>query len=129
MADDEDSAQVTGSCLCGAVRFAIDGPMREVVYCHCPICRRAASNFVAYSACARDSLTIAGARKLKWYKSSASVRRGFCKECGSQLFWESAHKAEISVSAGSLDPPTGLRAGKHIHVEYAPDYERPQETQ
>ena len=124
MADRNESAEATGSCLCGAVRFSIRGPMRAVTYCHCAICRRAASNVVAYTACAPESIEIEGLRKLKWYRSTPAVRRGFCKECGSQLFWESAHEPTLSVSAGSLDQPTGLRPGAHIHLEYVPDYER-----
>lgn len=124
MADQSESARATGGCLCGAVRFSIHGPMREVVYCHCAMCRRASSHWVAYTACAPESLQVAEQRKLKWYKSSPGVRRGFCRECGSQLFWESARAAHISVSAGSLDQPTGLRSGKHKHLEYVPDYER-----
>ena len=124
MANQNEVMRVTGSCLCGAVRFSVHGPMREVVYCHCAMCRRASSHYVAYTACAPDALEIADRRKVKWYKSSPSARRGFCKDCGSQLFWEPAHGRHLSISAGSLDQPTGLRSGKHTHTEYAPDYEQ-----
>jgi hypothetical protein len=123
-----DEAQASGSCLCGAVRFTIRGAMREVLYCHCAMCRRASSHYAAYTACSVDALDIADSRSLKWYKSSPMARRGFCKKCGSQLFWENVGQAHISVSAGSLDQPTGLRAGEHIFVEHDPDYERGAES-
>jgi len=41
--------QVTGSCLCGAVRYAIAGALRDVVLCHCAMCRRTHGHVSAYS--------------------------------------------------------------------------------
>jgi hypothetical protein len=31
---------VTGSCLCGAVRYEVEGPATEVTHCHCGMCRK-----------------------------------------------------------------------------------------
>ena len=121
---DGAAPRATGSCLCGAVRFAVHGRLRDVSYCHCVMCQRASSHHVAYTACAPDALVVADRRKLRWYQSSPEVRRGFCGTCGSQLFWEPAHGRHISVSAGSLDQPTGLRPGKHIHRDQIADYDR-----
>mgnify|MGYP000297084842 CR=1 len=116
--------RATGSCLCGAVRFSIQGEMRDVVYCHCVMCQRALTHFGAFTACAPEALSIENTRKLKWHRSSPEARRGFCSQCGSQLFWEPTHKRHVSVSAGSLDQPTGLRPGPHQYVEHDPDYDR-----
>ena len=88
------------------------------------MCQRAASHHVAYTACEPTALVVADRRKLKWYRSSPQSRRGFCGTCGSQLFWEPVDGRSISVSAGSLDQPTGLRPGKHIHREQMADYDR-----
>ena len=114
----------TGSCLCGAVRFAIHGALRDVTYCHCVMCQRVLTHYAAYTACAPEALKVAGERHLRWYRSSPVSRRGFCKSCGSQLFWEPAHREHISISAGSLDQPTGLRPGKRIYTEHVADYDR-----
>jgi hypothetical protein len=40
------------------------------------------------------------------------------------LFWAPSHGRHVSISAGSLDQPTGLRAGPHQYLEHAPDYDR-----
>ena len=40
----------TGSCLCGAVACALDGPLRDVVACHCAMCRKTHGHFAAYTA-------------------------------------------------------------------------------
>jgi hypothetical protein len=50
------------------------------------------------------------------------ARRGFCHECGSNLFWEPDTKTHISITAGTLDKPTGLTAAAHICVESIGDY-------
>ena len=116
--------RATGSCLCGGVRFSVHGVLSDVVYCHCLMCQRALTHFGAFTRCAAEALHIRNPRKLKWYRSSPEARRGFCRDCGSQLFWEPPHDRYISISAGSLDQPTGLRAGEHNFVEQTADYDR-----
>jgi hypothetical protein len=114
-----------GRCLCGAVRFEVDGPLRDVVVCHCGECRRWAGHVWATSSAQRDEVRILGEGALRWIDSPESethARRGFCGECGSSLFWEAPGRDTISFSAGALDPPTGLRTVKHIYTEYAGDY-------
>ena len=51
-----------------------------------------------------------------------SARRGFCAECGSSLFWDSPNRGTISIAAGTLDSPTGLRVAGHWYVWQAGDY-------
>jgi hypothetical protein len=115
----------TGRCLCGAVRFEVDGPLRDVVVCHCGECRRWAGHYWAAAAADREAVRIFDDGALRWIDSPESVthaRRGFCVECGSSLFWDAPGRDTISFSAGALDPPTGLRTEKHIYTEFAGDY-------
>ena len=101
-------ARATGSCLCGAVRYEVNGPLRDVVDCHCAMCRKTHGHIGAYSASDKSALRLVEARGLKWYQSSENARRGFCRECGGTLFWESAEKDYISIAAGTLRrPPSG----------------------
>ena len=116
----EDKA--TGGCLCGAVRYEIEGGLREVIGCHCGQCQRTHGNFAAYTATAKERLVFLDQRGLAWYQSSDTARRGFCRECGASLFWDPLPKDYIAVSAGSLDQPTGLKLTKHIFVEDKPDF-------
>ena len=51
---------------------------------------------------------------MTWYKSSDEARRGFCKHCGSALFWKYQGQSDISIQAGSLDMPSRLARGYHI---------------
>lgn len=111
-----------GHCLCGAVQYEVRGPLRPVIYCHCNMCRRATGHFVAATACAREHLTMHPTDALRWYQSSAQARRGFCQVCGSNLFWEGLGRDYISILAGSLNLPTGLRGSEHIFTAEAGDY-------
>jgi hypothetical protein len=61
-------------------------------------------------------------RGLAWFRSSDFARRGFCRECGSSLFWCRDGDEMISITAGSLDAPTGLSTSIQIFTEDRGDY-------
>lgn len=113
----------TGSCLCGAVSFEVDGALRAVINCHCGQCRKWSGHFVA-ATCAwkRDFQINDPGKALAWFRSSALAQRGFCRRCGSSLFWRLDDADTISIMAGALDGDTGLGTGAQIYVEYKGDY-------
>ena len=100
-----------GGCLCGAVRYETPGPMRPVVACHCKQCQRTSGNHVAATAAPRETVAIHG--EVTWFRSSPEARRGFCGICGANLFWDGPG-THLSIMAGTLDAPTGLRLAGHI---------------
>ena len=62
---------------------------------------------------------------LRWYDSTPTVQYGFCGTCGSTLFWRAADKPDhLSVTAGTVDPPTGLTTTLALFGEAASDYHR-----
>ena len=61
-------------------------------------------------------------RGLRWYQSSASAKRGFCRFCGSNLFWSPESDNYVAIMAGTLNQPTELEAVKHIFVLHKADY-------
>ncbi len=121
-AADGAAAAVAGGCLCGAVRFALRGRLRAVVVCHCGQCRRWHGHAGAYTQCDEGDLSLERDRGLAWFRSSAVARRGFCRECGSSLFWRRDGSGRISVAAGTLDGPTGLSAALQIFAADKGDY-------
>ena len=112
----------TGSCLCGAVKYEVHGPLRNVVACHCAQCRKQTGTYMSATAARDSDLRIAEDRGLRWYSSSATARRGFCGECGTPLFWKGEGRDYTAITAGSLDGPSGLRLEGHIFCESAGDY-------
>ena len=108
--------ETAGGCLCGGVRYRVTGPLRPVVYCHCGQCRRTSGHFVAATAVAKDALEIVADESLEWFASSEFASRGFCRRCGSSLFWVSEARDHVSVMAGTLDESGELKAAEHIWV-------------
>ena len=94
--------KTTGGCLCGAVRYEIEGPLPPA-----------------------ERYKIKGKQSLAWYESSPGIKRGFCKTCGSKLFWERTGSGQLDVTLGTIDPPTGLKIEKHIYLADAGDYYDP----
>lgn len=119
MSDGEPHA---GGCLCGAVRYRINGPLRDVFVCHCTVCARTHGGPAPYSACERGDLELVETRGLRWHAYDGA-ERAFCAECGGRLFWSRPDRPTISVAAGTLDQPTGLRTARHIFVNDAADWE------
>lgn len=116
------TTEASGGCLCGAVRYAVHGLLRPVVYCHCEQCRKTSGHFVAATACDPEDLELTASDSLRWYDSSPQAQRGFCSDCGGNLFWRPASNEHVSIMAGTLDLPTGVSAIAHIHVGSASDY-------
>ena len=116
---------IHGSCLCGSVRLDIDGGFeRSPEACHCTQCRKQTGHFLAAVNVRRNALTIHGKEQIKWYQSSEKVRRGFCSNCGSTLFWNPTIDGYewIAVAMGTLDTPSGVRLAKHTFVGDKGDY-------
>jgi hypothetical protein len=118
--------RATGGCLCGAVRYEVHGGLMPVINCHCSKCRRFHGHVGAYTATRRENLILVKTSGLKWYRSiqdeTPDVHRGFCQECGSSLFWDPRGKQNISIAAGSIDPPTNLLTERHVWLAQKSDY-------
>lgn len=112
----------TGGCCCGAVRFEVTGETTGVTYCHCSKCRRWHGHVGAYTAADRADVRLTEQRGLAWYAASATVRRGFCRECGSTLFFDEAEDPKLALCPGAFDAPTGLREKAHIFLGSQGDY-------
>jgi hypothetical protein len=112
----------TASCLCGGVSFELKGPLDDVVACHCNQCRKQTGNYWASTHTRDSDLAFTRQDSLAWYVSSPGIRRGFCNQCGSTLFWKRDGEATTSVCAGSVDGSSGLKLAGHIYCENAGDY-------
>jgi hypothetical protein len=109
-----------GGCACGAVRFAIDGPVRDLITCHCDACTAAAAGPWAASAVRRGDLSLEGEQALVWEEAAVSAygaRRGFCRVCRTYLLWDAPGRPTVSFGAALLDDAAvGLEVVAHIWV-------------
>jgi hypothetical protein len=104
------------------VRYEVRGPLRDIIACHCEQCRRTSGHFVAATACRRSVFSLPKSDTLKWFVAVPGFRRGFCSECGSSLFFEEVGGERVSIAAGTLDEPQGLKVAHHIFVAEAGYY-------
>ena len=109
-----------GGCLCGTVRYRIDGKPDSSGICHCRTCRKAASTPVS------PFLTVHRARfhithgAVTGYASSPGVTRGFCGRCGSPLTYRNATAPDtIDVMTCSLDDPEAHPPTFHVWTSHA----------
>ena len=112
----------SGHCLCGVVRFRTRGRLRDVIACHCNQCRRQTGHFYAATNVLDEGLAVEGGDNVTWYRASDTASRGFCRTCGSALFWKSDGSDYTSIMAGAFDQPTGLKIGVHIFCADKGDY-------
>ena len=111
-----------GSCLCGAVAFEVDGPLRPPVACHCGQCRKQSGHYWCATSAALGDFRSTGTGAPEWYKSSPQAKRGFCRLCGSTLFWQHSDENRLHISMSAFDTPTGLRLSEHIFAAHKGDY-------
>ncbi len=95
-----------GGCLCGAVRYRIDGEPLSAGYCHCRMCQRAAgAPVVAWVAFRRGSFRIVKGEPAAVRASPRATRR-FCSRCGSALTFEYSSSTDtVDVTIATLDDP------------------------
>jgi len=121
---EHDQPRATGRCLCGAVTYDVRGPLRDVVDCHCHRCRRFTGHVMAASSARVDDVEISDVEGLlTWFFPVEEAGYGFCRRCGSSVFWTALGAPDwLSICAGTLEPPTGLRTVEAWWVSEASDY-------
>lgn len=108
-----------GSCLCGGIRYQVDGPLGDAVHCHCSMCRKATgAAFRTRAAVPSASFHWrAGESLLARYQSSPGEERTFCRVCGSTLVTLFRDRPEeIGLALGTLDGDPGVRPWAHVFV-------------
>jgi hypothetical protein len=109
-----------GGCLCEAIRYTVDGPVKSACVCHCGQCRKQSGHVWSSAFAPREKISVTG--DVRWYDAKGTAKRGFCPTCGSFLFWAAHDEDTMSFSLGSLDAPTGLTLEKHIFTSDKGDY-------
>jgi hypothetical protein len=117
----------TGRCLCGAVEFRLVPPLEPIMHCHCQSCRQSRGvAFVTWTSVPPDRFAILeGEDSVSWYRSSPGVRWGFCRNCGSSMFYvadqeghpDAPKSGHVYVSVGSLSGEIADTPVAHVSYE------------
>ena len=118
------SAPLTGSCLCGAIRYAIDVPVTELRGCHCVHCQKASGAGGSVNAMIPSGAFRITQGAPKRYASLAdsgrTLHRYFCGDCGSPIYSQRAANTEfVSVRIGTLDGAPLMRITTNIWTRSA----------
>ncbi len=103
------AAALSGGCQCGAVRYQVVGELGYPHLCHCRMCQKAAGNYFMPLAAAKRRVFALTRGEPKWFHSSDIVRRGFCADCGTPLFYDVPNADFINIVLGSLDDPDSVK--------------------
>ncbi|KAF0807617.1 glutathione-dependent formaldehyde-activating protein [Alcanivorax xiamenensis] len=115
----------TGQCLCGGVRFRIEGELAPVQVCHCSQCRHAQGTpFATNIPVPTDAFHLdAGEDLLKGFESTPGKERVFCGHCGSPLFSRRADLPEVvRIRAGLINGPLDVRPAWHAFTASKADW-------
>lgn len=106
-----------GSCLCGKVKFEVEGNFESFYLCHCKHCQKDTGSAHAANLFSSNA-------KLNWLTSSAGITnfnlpstrhsRSFCRQCGSAVPSMQMDGKLLVVPAGSLDTEIEITPTAHI---------------
>jgi len=112
------AAPLSGRCLCGAARFTAKPEKMTMDACHCSMCRRWSGGPAMTVFC--TDVQFEDESAVGVYVSSEWAERGFCKTCGSNLFWRTHDHKMFTVSAHAFDNPEQFPFEVEIYIDQKP---------
>ncbi len=114
-------SMIKGSCLCGAVNILTPSVNRHVAACHCNMCRKWGGAALLGVEC-NDGISFEGEDNIQVYQSSQWAERGFCKKCGSNLFYRLKENNHYYIPVGIFDNDEGFVFDLEVFIEEKPNY-------
>jgi len=118
---------LTGSCLCGAVKYEYSADPVISGNCHCKDCQKSSGGaYAPVFFVPEKTITVTG--NVKYFESvggsGKKVSRGFCPKCGSQLFAKvEAMPGLFAVKAGTLDDTSNYQPRADVYVSHAAEWD------
>jgi len=110
-----------GHCLCGAVRFTVKDMNTSVDACHCGMCRRWGGGPLMFVDCGAD-VTFEGEENITVYDSSDWAERGFCKKCGSHLFYRLKQANAYQMLVGQFIAQENFQFDLQVYIDRKPAF-------
>ncbi len=110
-----------GSCLCGSVTVTATDVEPSIGACHCAMCRKWSSSPIQTIDCGSD-VQMTGEDCIGVFNSSDWAERGFCKNCGSALFYRVKGNNNHFMSAGLFGDLDGFVFDHEVFIDEKPDF-------
>jgi hypothetical protein len=115
---------LAGGCLCGAIRYTVNAPIKELRACHCGDCQKSSGASGSVNAIIPSAaLEITQGTPKRYVVTADSGRtlyRHFCGDCGSPIYGQPATRPDIAVlRVGTLDNPGDMKITTNIWTRSA----------
>lgn len=114
-----DNASVTGACLCGSVTLTVAKPEKYYGACHCGMCRKWGGGPLLALDCGAE-VAIQGEDSIAVFPSSEWAERGFCKTCGTHLFYRLRQKVQYHIPVGLFGDSVDAELGLQVFIDKKP---------
>lgn len=112
----DEAVHHDGGCMCGAVRYRVDGPQTYAGICHCDDCRRATGGaYVPWFGATPAAFAVTKGT-ITEYQSSPGIQRGFCATCGTSLTFRGDGWNDIAITIASLDEPNSITPESNVFL-------------
>jgi len=115
-----DTIEGHGHCICNTVKIKVKAMSTNMGACHCRTCQRWGGGPLLTVDCASD-VTFEGASEITTFQSSDWAERGFCRKCGSHLFYRLKPNNQYIMPAGLFEEIPQMTFGHQIFIEEKPD--------
>ena len=116
-----DTKNAKAVCLCGKVRIDSPETSTSIWACHCDMCRRWGGGPLLSVDCGTN-VSIEGEDNLVAYSSSDWAERGFCKNCGSHLFYRVKENQQYFVPVGCFENDSDFVLSLQVFTDEKPEY-------
>lgn len=113
--------EAKGRCLCGEIRITAKRLGTNVGACHCGMCRRWGGGPLMAVDCGAE-VSFEGEDNVSVFDSSPWAQRGFCKTCGSHLFYRLKESGQYSVPAGLFDEDADFVLDHQVFIDEKPAF-------
>ena len=110
-----------GRCLCGAIRIVAKGVSNSVGACHCNMCRRWGGGPFMEVNC-EQAVEFDGEEHITVFDSSDWAERGFCRQCGTHLFYRIKETGQHMVPVGVFDDAHDLVFTNQVFIDEKPSF-------
>ena len=116
-----DTSVAKGHCLCGKVKVTAPTMSHKIGACHCRMCRRWTGGPLLAVDCG-NNVSFEGKENIGVYHSSDWAERGFCKSCGSHLFYRLKQSNQYIMPVGIFDNGKDFIFDHQIFIDEKPEY-------
>lgn len=110
-----------GACLCGAVRVTAETKDTRIGACHCAMCRKWSGGPLFAVECESD-VDLSGTEHISIFSSSDWAERGFCRECGTHLFYRLKQEGHYAIPVGLFDGDNEWIFAEQIFIDEKPSF-------